>query len=114
VFRALHATFGLSFWWGAVLALIAVIFTLGSPIVMQYLLLFINDPTKPVYEGYLLALGLFLCNILSTFFINQFWNVSMVRHDPLPLYCAHWYLQLQHYAYLLYNFKYFTTSISTI
>jgi len=79
VMRALHAAFGLNFWWSVILATTSVIFTLGTPIIMQYLLIFIGDSTKPVYEGYLLAVGLFMCSMLSSFFLNQYMNVSMVR-----------------------------------
>ncbi|CAL1534987.1 unnamed protein product [Lymnaea stagnalis] len=81
LFKALNKTFGKEYYSLGVLKLVADSLGFAGPVLLNYLVSFIEAKSDHSYKGYLFALGLFLTTFLGTLCSTQFdYNVQVVAY----------------------------------
>ncbi|BFZ12259.1 hypothetical protein BsWGS_15298 [Bradybaena similaris] len=81
LFRALIYAYGLEYFLLGILKFLADSFGFAGPILLNYLVSFIENNSGQIYEGYLYALGLSLSSLVSTICSTQFdYNVQVVAY----------------------------------
>lgn len=81
LFRALIYAYGLEYFLLGILKFLADSFGFAGPILLNYLVSFIENNSGQTYEGYLYALGLSLSSLMSTICSTQFdYNVQVVAY----------------------------------
>lgn len=70
--RALNRAFGVEYYSLGILKLFADLLGFTSPILLNYLVAYIENQNEPFYHGYIYACGLMLSTLLTTLFSTQF------------------------------------------
>ena len=72
IYPSLVKTFGAAFAIGSVFKLVQDLMLFASPILQQFLIQFVKDPSKPLWQGLFLALCLLLATTVQTLLISQY------------------------------------------
>ena len=81
LFRILNNYFGAEYYALGILKLLADMFGFAGPVLLNYLVTFIEHRSEPIYHGYLYVGGLFLSTLLATLCSTQFdYNVQIVSY----------------------------------
>ncbi|XP_005104371.1 multidrug resistance-associated protein 7 isoform X2 [Aplysia californica] len=81
LFKVLNSAFGLEYYCLGMLRLLGDCLSFAGPLLLNYLVTFIEDRSEPMFHGYLLVGGLFLSTLLGTVCYTQFdYNVQVVAY----------------------------------